>query len=116
MEAGKRVVRDLEADLAICEAATPGPWKQFICPVSDAMKDHPYHHGVSSTRSTLVMAVTGPYGDTQSAQDAAFIAAAREGWPYTIRRALEAEDVIDRLRNELQMCHEREMFRGGAYD
>jgi len=36
-----------------------------------------------------------------------FIRQAREGWPYAIRRALEAEAEVDRLRNELNILQEQ---------
>jgi len=81
--------RDLEADLAICEAATPGPWiiegSNVIC------------------RGYTLMIVA--YAGSQN--DISFIAEAREGWPYAIRRAMAAEAEIDRLRDEIRMLQEQ---------
>lgn len=72
--APKNQARDLEADLAICEAATSGPW--------------------------------------ENEANIRFAAEAREGWPYAIRRALAAEEEIDRLRNEISMLYEALNQRG----
>ena len=86
--------RDLEADLAICEAATPGPWEIWRCGCG-----HPAcnQYFINVTRSDGRL----------DPQDAKFIAEAREGWPYAIRRALEAEAEVDRLRNELNILQEQ---------
>ncbi len=97
------VMRDLEADLAICEAASPGPWRQD----SDGF---------------LIVANGIHIADVVSTEeDARFIAEARTGWPYTIRRALAAEAEllrvnvenrnleaeVDRLRNEINILQEQ---------
>lgn len=85
-------VRDLEVDLAICEAATPGPWiaegPNVIC------KDYTLFIGYDSRRQN----------------DTLFVIAAREGWPYAIRRALEMEDKCRQLAFELEKA-EREIDR-----
>lgn len=85
MEAVKERVRDLEADLAICEAATPWPW-----------------------------AVDDGFLDVISEE--IFIAEAREGWPYAIRRAMAAEAENDRLRNELNILQEQLHDKGRCWD
>ena len=90
--------RDLHADLALCEAATPGPWE---------------YHGRGYT-GVAVWRAGGPghgsiaelspvnFGDkrqwAECENNARFIAEAREGWPHAIRRALEAEAERDELR------------------
>jgi len=86
-----RKARDLEADLAICEAATSGPY--FI---------RPCECGCNS----VTMSITLTDGRFLP-EDARFIAEAREGWPYAIRRALVAEAEVDRLRNELNILQEQ---------
>ena len=83
-----RKARDLEADLAICEAATPGPWT--FDRVSVKREEYAILLSYLSTRDDL-----------------RFVAEAREGWPYAIRRAMEAEKEIDRLRNEISILQEQ---------
>ena len=96
--ASKNQARDLEADLAICEAATPGPWL-----IDEANK------GVMSIGDQEGFEITT---DILRDEDAVFIAEAREGWPYAIRRALEAEAEVDRLRAENAMLLEALNQRG----
>jgi hypothetical protein len=90
--------RDLEKDLAICGSATPGPWEYQL--------DDP--HVVQGkywfVRSRSVRKFVAECCDEDIAR---FIAEAREGWPYAIRRALEAEAEVDRLRNELNILQEQ---------
>jgi hypothetical protein len=88
--------RDLEVDLAICEAATPGPWMDH--------KEHDLWREVRANHSMIADCLTD--------SDARFIAEARTGWPYAIRRALEAEAEVDRLRNELNILQEQLEQRG----
>lgn len=79
--------RDLNEDLAICNAATQGPW-------------------VYSEGLYVVKNVTGDsfewdadfVAEAGAEEDAAFIAAAREGWPHAIRRAQAAESELAELR------------------
>jgi len=87
--------RDLEADLAICEAATPGPYEQRDLYVTAKM-------------GTNEVAISICYAPSV----ARFIAEAREGWPYAIRRALEAEAEVDRLRHEIEILREQLEQRG----
>jgi hypothetical protein len=77
--------RDLEADLKLCEAATPGPWK--VEPKSNI--------------GLLTDYVGRVIGFMETSEDREFSVAAREGWPYAIRRALAAEAELDRLRQEI---------------
>lgn len=96
--------RDLEKDLAICKTATPGPWFAHI------------HRDDSAEIATEAGGVSSWICQTwykdedvmpNSSNNAHFIAEAREGWPYAIRRALEAEAEIDRLRNELNILQQQ---------
>ncbi|PAD72399.1 hypothetical protein [Paenibacillus campinasensis] len=94
--------RDLAADLAICEAATDGPWEWLADIVdNDTLRgDGGYvcHFG-SEYRG---LAGEEPYED-----DKRFIAEAREGWPEAIRRAMAAEEqvgaLIELLREAIDM-------------
>jgi hypothetical protein len=102
-----KVARDLDADLAICEAASPGKWLTHMVPKPEELDASLYHYGVSSPDSLTVYALTGPYGHEQSLADAEFIADAREGWPYAIHRAQENERENDRLREEIKSLREQ---------
>lgn len=77
--------RNLRADLAVCNAATPGPW----------LVDSPSNQ-VRQPKGSKRRRITTP-PDASGIKDAAFIAAAREGWPEAIRRALAAEAEVERL-------------------
>lgn len=89
--------RDLEADLAICEAATPGPWA--VCG-RYVVRDK---YELGNYRQAVFKAEHIPKIEA----DMRFAVEAREGWPYAIRRALAAEAEIDRLRNEIQILQEQ---------
>lgn len=104
----KLVTRDLEADLAICEAATPGPWA-----VDDGFLDV-----ISEENGGPICEVGDPYprGDNHPKENMQFIAEAREGWPYAIRRAMAAEAENDRLRNELNILQEQLHDKGRCWD
>lgn len=77
------IKRDLHADLAICEAATAGPWETSGC-------------GSWSVETRI----SGITGEVYEDADATLIAEAREGWPEAIRRAIEAEGTNDLLRQQ----------------
>lgn len=83
--------RDLAADLALCEAATPGPWFVGGGPANEIRQPN------GSRRRRIT---TPP--DADGIKDASFIAQAREGWPHVIRRAIEAEAEVAKLRAELK--------------
>lgn len=93
------MTRDLEADLAVCEAATPGPYNIRPCGCGHPACDQVF---ISITKADGRL----------TPEDARFIAEAHEGWPYAIRRALEAEAEIDRLRDEIRMLQEQLEQRG----
>lgn len=74
-------MRDLKSDLEICNKATPGPWYTQNEPINSAFFD--------------VIAAAGiGIAPTGSQKNAEFIAAARTGWPETIERAIEAEELL----------------------
>ena len=81
--------RDLHADLALCEAATPGVWDIEL-------------EGKWANVDTYIEGIPGyPYiCQYCKVEDARFIAEAREGWPHAIRRALEAGELIAELMEE----------------
>lgn len=92
------IKRDLAADLAICEVATPGPWKRepaFECEIY--------------SEADLCGSVVSAVGDDMTYVEIAlnnerFILEAREGWPHAIRRAIAAEaenDLLFRILREI---------------
>ena len=78
--------RDLRADLELCQKATPGPWKPF----RDTFEPAIYTKLEDGCRGVCVARLEGLHGERQR-NDANFIAAAREGWPEAIERAIKAE-------------------------
>lgn len=86
--------RDLERDLAICNAATPGPIRITKCECGHPVCDQVF---ISITKADGRL----------TPEDAHFIAEARSGWPETIRYAMSLEREIDRLRNELNILQEQ---------
>lgn len=85
------IKRDLAADLAICEAATVGPWTNFCdvkCEDTEYVTDY---DELTESGGDLVATF-------ERVADATFTAEAREGWPHAIRRAVAAETERDALR------------------
>jgi hypothetical protein len=87
--------RDLDADLALCGATTPGPWR------NGQIDDHPDAPSVFAGRYQPVIDDRFIRGDyCMSFADAEFVAIARSAWPVAIRRARYAEpkaEMFDRL-------------------
>lgn len=88
------VKRDLEKDLELCNKATGGPWILFPekCGPEGQWVLHEDGGGE-------ICEVGDPYprGDNKPQQNMEFIAAAREGWPHAIERALEAESILKKI-------------------
>jgi hypothetical protein len=103
----KPKARDLDADLAICEAAGRGPWV-----VAHDVASQVRQPNVSNRRRV----VCPP--DANGINDATFIAEARQGWPYAIRLDQKVERENDRLRNELDALkiELNQYHRSGCYD
>jgi len=72
--------RDLLKDLEICKKATPGPW--VIAEEPEGSRFFSVIHG------TAGVSFSGNRADNN------FIAAAREGWPEAIERAIAAEELL----------------------
>lgn len=92
--------RDLHADLALCEAATVGPW---------IYSDWPGSVNVVTPSRRIITSVYGMDAQEANARGI-FIAAARTGWPHAIERALEAEREVEALR-ERTLAAEAEVAR-----
>lgn len=94
--------RDLNADLAVCNAATEGPWA-----VSDLVRGYV----IVDIGKYVPIATTVEYHDDGSeylrlnyddyADNQRFIAEARTGWPHAIERALAAEIAIQGEQEEM---------------
>ncbi len=69
--------RDFDADLALCENASPGPWKPCECSYA----------GACQGRGLRLLWCDGVPHEA----DETFAAAARTGWPAAIRRVNELE-------------------------
>lgn len=78
-------MRDLNADLAVCETATVGPWG-----LHDAGLGRGYVY--ASIGGVLMMVA-----ESDRIADARLIATAREGWPEAIRRAIASEGLLHGL-------------------
>jgi hypothetical protein len=88
--------RDLNADLAICDAATAGPWRYCGDKWGDLIAYSPELRGFHNNGGELAE-LDGP----NCVGNAAFITEARTGWPHSIKRAMAAEAEVERLRVEM---------------
>lgn len=98
-------MRDLKADLELCQKATPGPWEY------DGM--HNEIHTPQGEEYFLIISECRAAPDQEFICDSfghhydnnfAFIAAAREGWPEAIERAIKAEEEVVKLQAERDIC------------
>ena len=99
-------MRDLRKDLEICNKATPGPWEA----TSESDEDVRVCQ-TENEECVCCLALMGDYNwekeewkegsKKQWNKDAEFIAAAREGWPYAIERAIKAEEELIKTEDEV---------------
>lgn len=82
-------MRDLNADLAVCEAATRGNW--LVADGVYVLDGESWETGGSFV------------AECEREVDAEFTAKAREGWPEAIRRAIEAEAEAASLLRDVTM-------------
>ena len=112
-------MRDLKADLELCNKATPGPWYAGVTDDERFMNLHyvtteprSYRHDGERAfvegliRRDKVVAITllqtPRFVDCwQFGENTRFIAEAREGWPHAIERALKAEALAQKLLDVL---------------
>lgn len=98
--------RDLHADLAICDAATPSKW------FAERNTYLPWSTVYTSGEISFIC-------ERVRRNDATFIAEARQGWPEAIRRAIAAEAEIERLKGEVEHWKRETLKRyptSDAYD
>ena len=88
-------MRDWEADRKLCAAATPGPWR--ACVWDPMERPHVHKDAFDQTRCEC-------HSDLPiTLADAAFIAAAREGWPAALEE-------VKRLRLVLAWFADRDLW------
>ena len=95
--------RDLHVDLAICYAATEGPWHT---------NSRTEGYVIAGDEKCTTIATVIEYNDDgteylrfgyhECQDNRVFIAESRQGWPEAIRRALAAEVEVERLRTVLE--------------
>lgn len=111
--------RDPQVDLALCNAATRGPWKiytEIVQVFAEGRESKAHAVGTAYDHPQLrgPVAITAAYTEIIDAdksvhhgvhltlEDAEFIAAAREALPHYIKRTVAAEAEVERLRRILQ--------------
>lgn len=97
-------MRDLKADMETCKNATPGPW---MASIDHEVEDYRVCQDNGDGECICCLAMMGNWDQetqewtgeskTSFAADTRFIAAAREGWPHAIERAIAAEAEVERL-------------------
>lgn len=92
-------MRDLKADLEICNQAPKGPYEQGREELmfSDSTELIGYR---GEDNSPYIMARANYSFKEESEKLITFIVAAREGWPEAIKRAIKAEETFTSLREE----------------
>ena len=88
-------MRDLKADLELCNKATPGPW--VIC---DWDTDVCGGIIAPDTQEVVIEAEDWDMPVKVKREDAEFMCQAREGWPHAIERAIKAETLVNELRSD----------------
>ena len=98
--------RDAEADLAVCEGASKGPWEADTVDPSDCVVWGP---PISGSTMPLFLGNVGADRVQRTATafdfdaaNAAFIALSRTALPHWIRRAQRAEAEVERLKARIQ--------------
>jgi hypothetical protein len=99
------------ADLAVCEAASPGPWTADMARIEDGDPGH-YCGLVRGQGNRLPAHCYG--GGPKRRLDCEFIALARTALPAWIRRAQAAEAEVGLLRGAIEAQDGRERAAGAA--
>ena len=86
-------MRDLKADLELCDRATQGPWRHDEWNLDCSEVYAP------EVDNPIILVGHDPY-------DADFIVQAREGWPHAIERAIKAEALARELVAALRVISE----------
>lgn len=98
----KRVGRDVEADLMMCEEATPGPWKVYSEDLEEREFYPPAHYpvAINAGKESIVNCDGINIELPECHANAKFIAEARTALPHWIHRAIEAKADVERLRKQ----------------
>ncbi len=99
-------LRDLKADLKLCNKATLGPW-QSNKSCGDNHYPNNYVWGEKGPGYGTVAKAGVDYPSIPREHDAEFIAQAREGWPYAINQALAEKERADFLESEVEEYSEK---------
>jgi hypothetical protein len=81
-------MRDLKADLELCNKATPGPWLETDKSNLEVFVENTWGEPV-----LYELQYDGPHTAIKQ-EDMEFMIAAREGWPHAIERAMRAETLL----------------------
>lgn len=92
-------MRDLQADLDLCNKATPGPWERNEKP---SFGDWWVCSGGQHI-CLLPADKKGTYYGEMFRANSDFIAQAREGWPHAIERAIKAEAEVAKYKRALEL-------------
>lgn len=90
--------RNAEADLAVCQAATPGPWVLSTSGYAVRLVDD------DGEQMEVVVDLRGNprFSVEQMVDNGLFIALAREALPWWINHAQESQEIIDAQGDEVQ--------------
>ena len=102
-------LRDLKADLKLCNKATLGPW-QSNKSCGDNHYPNNYVWGEKGPGYGTVAKAGVDYPSIPREHDAEFIAQAREGWPHAIERAIKAEALVRELVHSLKLIRSSSQF------
>lgn len=98
-------MRDLAADLAICDKASPGPWKWVADTfwsddvlITSQLFVREDDEKTDEDAFRIASYICEHENEFPSEENAAFIAAAREGWPDSINRTVAAEAEVESLK------------------
>lgn len=79
-------MRDLKADLELCEAATKDDWEEIVDIIKTSFEECEYEHCYLKYKPI----------------HGRFVATAREAWPEAIRRAIAAEERVKELEQQIR--------------
>lgn len=91
-------MRDFKKDLELCEKATSGPWKYANTVNMGHVLQMPYINIHGQKVMAIILKEWTPLENIKDNLE--FIVQAREGWPEAIKRVMELEAEVKRLKAE----------------